>query len=196
MAVATKSTKSVVHCEQGKTFLDLNGIAITYKYRPWLVKLNPRFVFPALRREHRKAILVNGKRKGYCEMREGLIPMRRYALPGRGTIRFIKTALRLGLGICCSRRERGYAFVKLGRYQYFVIRNVTKEGLLWCEVYELGTEKSIGSFVFNREFTEVYPRPATTGVSLTLQMIIGYIADTLVYTLAASSLIKDIQIIV
>lgn len=140
--------------------------------------------------------MVDGKRKGYCEMRGGLIPMQRYDLPGAGFLRAFQTVLRHGLGICCSKRERGYTFVKFGRFKYIVLRRLTQEGLLLCEVYEIGSEKSIGSFVFNRDLTEVYPRYAMDGAQLTLQIIIGYVADTLVYSMAASSLVKTIKVIV
>ena len=188
--------QTAVHCERGQTDLTLNGRAITYRYRAWALKVNPRLLFPAFRKEHRKFIVVDGKRKGYCEMRGGLIPMQRYDLPGAGFVRAFKTVLRHGLGICCSKRERGYTFVKFGRFKYVVLKKLTAEGLLWCEVYEIGTERSIGSFIFNRDLTEVYFRYVMDGAQLTLQVIIGYVVDTLVYSMAASSLVKTVKVIV
>lgn len=184
-----------IHCERGVTTVSSNTMTVVFKYRWWWFKLNPRLVPPGLRRDHRKSIIVDGKWRGYCELRGGLIPMQRYVLKGRGLRIKLLNALRRSLGLCCRKYECGYIKVVLGKYRFIVIQSVTERGLHRCEVYDARTEASIGSFMFNQELTEVYPYPMQDGVINTLQVISGYVADSLVYSMAASSLVRTIKVV-
>lgn len=181
-------------CERGVTYVDCVYVSAMYRYRWWWIHINPRILLPALRRDHRKIIIANGKRRGWGEIRSGWIPLSRYDISGKGLrfsiVRFVRKYLGLGL----KKYERGYIYIGIGHFRYVVTQRVSKEGLYICEVYDKRTEDQIGTFVFNQDFSEVYPRTNRDGVINTLHVIIGYVADSLVYSRAAGMLSKTIKV--
>lgn len=183
-----------IHCEHGVTYVNCARVTAVYKYRWWFFRVNPRLVFPAFRREHRKLIIANGKKRGWGEIRGGLIPLSRYDLPGTGLSRSIQQFIRKFLGLGCKRHQKGYIYVAIGPYRYIVLQHTTKEGLHFCEVFDKRTEEQIGNFIFNQDFTEVYPHISNDNVAVTLQVIMGYVADSMVYSMAAGHLVKTINI--
>lgn len=176
--------------------METKAINVIYQYRWWFVKVNPRLLFPAFRKEHRKIIIANGKKRGYGEIRGGLVPLSRYELPGHGFWRGVKTFFRKSLGLGCKRYEKGYIYIKISRWEFIVLQRTTEQGLQVCEVYEMKSENPVGGFIFNQDFSEVYPHISREGMTLTLYTIIGYVADSMVYNLAASSLSREIKIVV
>ena len=170
------------------------NISAIYRYKWWFLKLNPRLMPPNFRREQQKLIVVNGKRRGYAEIRAGQIPLDEYRRRGLNLAGKVGQLLRDTLGFTCRQRERGYIYVKLARYSYIVLHHTTPGGLEICEVYELKSQNQIGTFIFNQDFTEVSPHSSSDGVFYTLCVIIGYVADTLVYSRVAGLLEQTIRI--
>ena len=189
-----KDTNRIL-CNRGVTYLDYGSFSVVYKYSFWFLQVNPSLVLPSMRRGHKRIIIVNGKRRGWCEMRYGMIPLDSYVLPGSGVGHFILRFIRKYLGFCLNTYERGYILVAIGRYRYVVTKRITRDGLCICEVFDKRTNRQIGNVVFNKEFSEVYVRTGLDGVIKTLCTIAGYIADSVVYNRAASALEASIKII-
>lgn len=196
MARRMRTQVNQIHCERGLTYVDCVYVNAIYRYRRWLFRINPKLLFPAFRKDHRKFFIVNGKRRGWGEIRSGWIPLSRYELPGSGFRVSVWRFLRKRLGLGLRRYERGYIYIGIGPYRFIVIQHTSQEGLHICEVYDKKTEEQIGNFIFNQEFTEVYPHISYDGVENTLHVIIGYVADSMVYSRAAGLLQKTIKVIV
>lgn len=184
-----------VVCDRGVTYVDCAYVNAIFRYRRWVVKLNPQLLFPSLRREHRKVFIVNGKKRGWGEVRMGQIPLSKYDLKGSGVFVGIRQFFRKYIGVGLRRNEKGYIYAGIGSYRFVIVQHISKEGLYICEVYDKRTEDQIGNFIFNKEFTEVYPHTSVRGIESTLQVIIGYVADSLVYSRAAGMLQSTIKII-
>lgn len=193
MVSKTKKKPAIV-CSGGVTQVDCFGLSILYRYRWWWFRINPKILFPSLRKEHRKFIVVNGKRKGWGEIRSGRIPLSRYDRRYTGLRGFLLGFARNRLGLCLKRYERGYIYIAVGPYRYVVIQRATADGLYVCEVFDRSTEDPIGTLIFNLEFTEVFVHTTRDGVSKTLQVIAGYVTDTLIYSRAAAQLSRTIKI--
>lgn len=181
-------------CDGGVTYVDCPRIDVLYKYRWWWVRLNPRLLFPAFRRDHRKLIVINGKKRGTAEIRSGLIPLSRFELPGSGLGVALQRFVRKYLGLGLKRYERGYIYITIGKYRYVVVQHTSKEGLHICEVYDKRTEQQVGNFMFSQDFTEVYPHTVYEGAANVLFVIMGYVADSMVYSRAAGLLQKIIKV--
>ena len=188
-----KKTPAIT-CSGGVTQVEGYGLSILYRYRWWWFKVNPRLLFPSLRKEHRKLIVVNGKCRGWGEIRESRIPLSRYKRKFSGIRGFFLNFFRDRLGLCLKWYERGYIYIAVGDYRYVVIQRTTADGLYVCEVFDKRTEAPIGTVIFNVEFTEVFVHTTIDGVSRTLQVIAGYVADTLIYSRAAAQLSRTIKI--
>lgn len=194
MARRRKELYSAVHCERGSTWVATPYVEAIYKYRWWFFHINPKLVPPAWRKEYRKLIIVNGKRRGCAEHRGGLIPLARYDLPGSGVRHSLLTFFRRKFGWFCKSYERDYVYITIAGFKFIIIKQVTKSGNVLCEVYDKHTQGPVGSFVFNSDFTEVYVQNILDGYVSTLHIIIGYMADSMVYGLAAAQLNREIVI--
>jgi len=166
-----------------------------FRYRRYIIKINPSLLFPAWRKEHRKVIIVNGKKCGWAETRYGLIPLNTYKRHVRAPFKWIKHILREHLGLCCSQYEKGYIAVGIGHFRYAVLQSRTTSGYIACDVYDIAEQEPIGRFYFNQEISEVYLIANRSGVSNTLQVISGYVADSVVYSQAAIALNRTIKVI-
>lgn len=197
MAVSISHKKKVVDsisCVRGTTSLFYSGIVVEYRPKAWLLRLNPKFVLPGCRKEHRKNIYINGRKRGYAESRQGYIPLPFKKRPVTGLGPKLGNIFRSLTGLGCRLHEKGYFRFILGPYKYTVIRRISENGLLISEVYETGTNNLIGYIIFNQELSEVHTRTGMEGVNATLCVIAGYIADIAVYTRAAAQLNQTIKI--
>ena len=64
-----------------------------------------------------------------------------------------------------------------------------------CTVYYKETGEQIGSFVFDREFTKVYPRFGTDNLINTMYVIMGYMTDVAIYDTVAKQLNRTIDVV-
>lgn len=189
-----KNINSIL-CSRGVTYLNCGTFSVVYKYRPWILQLNPVLIPLPLRKGHRRLIIVDGKKRGWCEMRFGMIPLERYILGGKGISRSILRFVRKYIGIGLQTWEKGYIFAGIGRYRYVITKRISDGGLCICEVFDKHTNHRIGDIVFNKEFSEAYIRTSLNGVIKTLCTLAGYVADSLLYGRAASALESVIKII-
>lgn len=195
MARKVKVDNQII-CSGGSTYLTALSLNATYKNRWYWFHVNPKLLFPAFRTYNRKVIFVNGKRRGYAEMRSGLIPLSRYVIPGKGLRISLLNFVRKYIGVSTKTYERGYMFVAIKGYSYAVTQHYTADGLLFCEVFDLRTEDQIGSLTFNTDFSEVVPRTTRAGVTHTLHVIAGFVVDSLIYSQVATALTKTIKVYV
>lgn len=189
-----KASDMQVVCYRGETTVMSRYVDASYTFRPWLFMLNPKLLPPGLRKHHRKIIRVNGKRRGYAEYRDGWLPLQRYELNGSGAGVYIKKWIRRNLGFLLRPYEKGYVSIHLCGFRYAVTTAYTEGGFVHCEVYDIDRQYPIGRFDFAQDFSEVYVAANTDGVSNTLQVILGYVADMEVYNSVASDLDKTINI--
>lgn len=191
----TKSQlENIVVCDHGNTYILYSGIAVEYKYKWWWFRFNPRLLFPSFRRDHQKYIYVNGRRRGYAEVRQGYIPVPLFRRVPTNFGSRVGDIIRRATGLCCRPNESGYYRFKIGPFKYTVTKRISADGLLICEVYETGSNNQIGLIVFNDKFNEVYPKTSKKGVTATLCVIAGYVADTAIYSRAAAQLQQMIKI--
>ena len=190
-----KKPDFAIFCDRGVTWVRTPNIDALYRYKWYFVKLNPKMLFPQFRRDNRKYIVVNGRRKGVGEVRSGCIPLSEYDARGSGIGRVVKNFLKRRLGLCCRKYERGYILVKISKWKYIVLQRTTERGLLVCEVYNLDSEKQVGTFTFNPDFTEVHTYCGVEGMLNTMHVIIGYVADSNLFSMAAEQMTKKIKII-
>lgn len=183
-----------VVCYRGHTTVTSKHLDAEFVYRRWLFRVNPAFLFPAFRKEHRKIIKVNGKKIGWAEIRGGWTPLKIYDLKSYGLRTSICRWIRKHLGLMLRPFEKGYIAIGIGHFRYVVTKSVTEAGFITCEVYDVMKQLSIGWFSFTQDFSDVYVVTNCDGVFNTLQVILGYVADTLVYDSAALSLNKIINI--
>ena len=195
MARRSVKQQNIIYCDHGTTWVENSYLQAIYKYRWWFWRINPRLLPPAWRREHRKIIIVNGRRLGYGEIREGLRPISKYNLPGKGFGHAIKTFFRKCFGFGCKRYEKGYTYIKVGKFKFVIEQRTTEKGLLICEVTEIPSGEGVGGFAFSSDFSTVTLQYGPAGYELTLQIIMGYIADSCIYNLAATALTREIKII-
>ena len=182
-------------CNAGMTTVEFGDILIALKYRPWFIQVNPRFLFPSLRKGHRKIIKVNGKKRGYAEVREGLNPLPRYRLPGQGFTWAVNTFIRKAFGFKCKSYEKGYIFVKFANFKYVVNMQHTEAGFRICEVWDLKAKVAVGKCIFSQDLKELYAHPYIDGITGLLYLVAGYVADTFVYDLAARQTYLTMKII-
>lgn len=194
MSRRVSKASNTIKCAHGVTWVDFDAVKAIYKYRVWFLRVNPRLLLPNFRREHRKMIIINGKNRGYGEVRSGYIPLSRYKLPGKGLIRNIQQFIREKFGLLCKRYEKGYIYLKVVGFKFLVLQRVTEQGLTVCEVFDKLSEEQVGTFIFNKDFSEVNLLTNNDGYTKTLHVIIGYVADSMVYSIAASNLIKNIKV--
>lgn len=187
--------QDTIYCDRGVTWVEDQYIQAIYKYRWWFWKINPRLLPPAWRKEHRKLIIVDGKRRGYGEIRGGLIPLSKYNLPGQGVIHGIHTFVRRHLGFWCKRYEKGYTYITIGTFKFVIEQRTTERGLLVCEVTEIPSGRGVGGFSFSPDFNTVTLQYGPKDYELTLHVIMGYIADSCIYNLAATALTREIKIV-
>lgn len=183
-----------VVCYRGQTIVNSKYIDAEFVYRHWLLRVNPALLFPEFRKEHRKIIKVNGKKIGWAEIRGGCLPLKIYDLKGTGLRTIIRRWIRKHLGLMLRSFEKGYIAVGIGHFRYVVTKSYTEAGFVTCEVYDVVKQFPIGRFSFTSDFADVYAAVNCDGVFNTLQIILGYVADTIVYDSAALSLNKTINI--
>lgn len=182
--------------DSGETFVQSDYVSAYYRYRRWLVRVNPAVLLPGFRKDHRKKIYVNGKKYGFAEYRHGCIPMRPYLDDGQGLGFTIVNWIRVHLGLCCRRTDRGYFYIKLGPQEYVVLRRYTKERNILCQIYYKPTEEILGSFIFDKDFNNVYPHWSVDNWIHSMYVIIGYIADAVIYSTVAQQLNRKINVVI
>lgn len=196
MAKTKAKPQNQVLCVAGLTYVDCAGMQALYKYRKWVLKINPALLFPAHRKEHRKLIIINGKRYGWAEIRSGMIPLPQFKLPAKNVLEAIRNFIRHRMGYLLKSYEKGYIYVAVKRGRYIVLKRKTPAGFTMCEVFRQHDGARLGHFVFSEDFTEVYPYPASVRLNALFCVIIGYVADTMVYNKAVEVLNKTIKIVV
>lgn len=199
MAVNTrgaKVNKARIELYCGETTVSTSLVNAYFPYRRWLFKINPKLLFPAFRKEHRKLIIVNGRKCGWAEERYGLIPLNSHWNKAIGRFKWLKRWVRRHLGLWCNSYERGYKLIAIGHLRYIVLEAVTTSGYTACDVYSIIEQEPIGRFYFSQDLSSVYVKANREGVVQTLQVISGYVADALVYQHVALSLNRAINIFI
>lgn len=181
--------------DRGETFVQGPSLSAYFRYKHWLIKVNPVLLFPGFRKDNQKKIYVNGVKYGYAEHRYSCIPLVPYLFEGKDLGTRIQNFMRQRLGVWCKRNEKGYYLVQLGRYKYIVLRRYTKERNMLCTVYYKRTGEQLGSFVFDREFTKIYPRFGSDNLYNTMYVIMGYMADVAIYDSVAHLLDRTIEVV-
>lgn len=180
----------------GEVFVQSPSITAYYRYPKWLFKINQHVLLPGLRRNHRKIIFVNGKKYGTAEYREGCIPLTEYLGEEVWWSDKITRFVKVHFGLGCRKNHRGYFKVKLGHYEYIVLRRYTKENNIFCHIYYKPTEELMGTFIIDSTFTKVYPQFAVDHWVNSMYVIIGYITDAVLYSTVAMQLNKTIDVII
>lgn len=197
--MGSKSSRKVaahIIFENGETFVESDRLFANFKYVKWLFQINPRLVLPGLRRDHRKKIYVNGKKYGFAEYRHGCIPMYPYLDDRRGVDIWFINWIRVHLGLCCRPSDRDYFYIKLRRQEYIVLRRYTNERNTVCKIYEKASGEMLGTFIFDSDFKNVYPHWCVDNWVYSMYVIMGYVADAVIYSAVAQELNRKIKVIV
>ena len=197
MARKVADRKSVkIIFDQGETFVESANLNAYYRYKRWFIHINPAFLLPGFRKDHRKKIYVNGKRYGFAEYNHGCIPLYPPLDDAPGLGFKIMNYIRIHFGLCCRRLDRGYFRVRLGTQEYVVLRRYTKERNVLCYVYYRPTNELLGSFIFDKDFNNVYPRWSVNDWVYSMYVIIGYVADAIIYASVAQQLNRRINVVI
>lgn len=181
--------------DNGEIFVNSPSMSVFYRYRFWLFQINPRFLLPGLRKEHRKSIFVNGKKRGIAEYRQGCIPMFPFIFDNRNFGVKIVNWIRVHLGLLCRKTDRGYFYIRLDKTEYIVLRRFTSARNVLCEIFCKEDGFMMGSFIFDAAFEKVYPYFSVDDWVNSMYVIIGYIADAVVYSTVAHKLNKSLEIV-
>ena len=192
---ATKAAAQIIF-DSGDTFVTSDRMSAYFKYKKWLFQINPRLLPPGLRKDHRKKIYVNGRKYGYAEYRHGCIPMYPYLDDRRGLDIWLLNWIRVHLGLCCRRSDRDYFYIKLRHQEYVVLRRYTNERNTVCKIYVKTTGEMLGTFIFDSDFSNVYPHWSVENWVYSMYVIMGYVADAVIYSVVAQQLNRKINIIV
>lgn len=187
-------TKIKIICDRGEIFVQGAGLSVYYRYRRWFLKINPVLLFPGFRKEHRKIIYVNGKKRGYAELRMGCIPLPDYYIDGQGLSGALRNFVRMKLGLGCRASERGYYKIYTMNLDYIVLKRFTKEQNIHCQVYRRDTGEKIGTFLYDKDCTTIYPSLAEPRLVNTFIVIMGYVTDSVLYSTVASKLNSVIEL--
>lgn len=190
-----KNNRPRIVSQHGEVFVNSAGISMYYRYRHWIIKVNPKLLLPCFRKDHRKKFYDNGHYVGYGEYRNTYIPMQLYRADGSNLAVVIFNFIREVLGMGCNEHERGYFLVKVKRYKYIILKRVTLEGNILCKVYHKTTGTMMGSFIYDKTFTRVYPSFSDSRAMRTLFIIMGYITDAVIYSTVASELNRTIEVV-
>ena len=190
-----KKSDVYVILNSGEVFVQTPIADIYYRYARWLVKINPVLLFPGFRRSHKKIIYVNGKKYGRGVYKEGCIPLKSYLDEELYLSDKLVNFIKIHFGFCCRKSYRGYFSVRLGRYEYIVLRRYTKECNIFCQVYYKPTEELMGTFIIDSSFSKIYPQFTVDNWFTSMYAIIGYIADAVVYSTVASQLNRTLDVI-
>lgn len=188
------ANKIKIICNKGEIFVQGPRISVYYRYRWWFFRINPRILFPGLRRDHRKKIFVNGKNRGYAEFRGGRVPLPRYRRGQDLISNILDIFIHEKLGILCRQEECGYHLIHTMNTDYIVTERLTKEEHILCQVYIKETGEPIGSFVYNKDCNEIYPTLVAQRLVNTFTVIMGYVTETVLYSTMASKLNRTIEL--
>lgn len=193
---AKKRSETQIIFDRGETFVQSEAITAYYRYRRWVLKVNPKLLFPGFRKDHRKRIYVNGRKYGFAEFRQACIPLPQYLedAPGIG-FKFINW-IRVHWGLCCRSTDRGYFYIKLGKQEYVVLRRYTKDRNIFCQIYYKPTGEMLGSFIFDKDFNNVYPHWSVDNWVRSMYVIIGYVADAVIYSTVAQQLNRRLNVVI
>lgn len=187
--------KVQVKATGGEVFLKAPRLNAYFRYRRWLIQINPALLFPGLRREHRKIIYVHGKKWGYAEYRGGCVPLQAFNAKAYGLKGFVLNMIRRHWGFCCSQLDRGYYYIHLRTRKYVVTRAVMNDGSIFCRVYFYPEGEPVAAFTIDSDFKKAYPSLGEYNIINTLYVIIAYVADSLLYARFAGALNHTIDII-
>lgn len=183
-----------VKLEYGHAYVQAFNLVAHYKPRFWFLQLNPRLVLPGLRKDQRKKLYVNNKRYGFAEQRHGCIPLPPYVKEGRQLRVRLYNFIRVRLGLLCKPFERDYYWISLKSQKYIVLKHVTEEGNVRCVVYHVASQSNVGSFVFDKEFMNIYPSLGVDSPINTLLVIMGYLSEENVYSSVAKTLNRTLKV--
>lgn len=185
----------IVECINGETFLQVPHLSAYFRYRKWLIQINPKYLFPGQRKEHRKIIYVHGKKYGYAEYRGGCIPLQQFNARAYGVKALFLNLIRRRLGVACSELDKGYYYIALKTKRYIVTRSVMKDGGIFCRVFFYPEGEAVGSFIIDKDFSKAYPTLGAYNIINTMYVIIAYVVDSLVYSRFAAALNHTVEII-
>ena len=193
----SKKKKSDVRIvfNNGETFVS-GAVSAYYRYKRWILRINPKLILPGFRKDHRKIIYVDGKKFGKGEFRQGCIPFYPYLDDSQGIGFTVINWIRVHLGLLCRKSDRGYFYVKLGRQAYIIVRRYTEESNIFCKIYHKPTGDVLGSFIFDKDFLNVYPYWSVDNWVRSMFIVMGYVADAVIYSTVASQLNREIDVIV
>lgn len=192
-----RSRKGVsIISEGGNILVESPSMSARYRSPFWFVQVNPKLVFPCFRRDNKKIIYVNDKRVGKACYRYTCIPLESYIYDGNSLSDKLANLLRLKLGLCCDRHERGYFRVRLKQSNYIVLLRHTAENNIFCQIYCEKTSQLMGTFTFDKEMQNVYPKFGVDNWVNSMYVIIGYIAGVTVYDVVVKHLTRTINIVI
>ena len=175
MGRAKKKPLATIISERGDIYVQGARFDAHFRYPFWFLKVNPVFLLPGLRRDHRKIVYVNGRRFGKADYREGCIPIEGYRMKEEYFSDKLTNFIWETFGVGCPSSRRGYYNIKLRTNTYVVLVRRTSKEYIRCLVYCRDTKEYVGDFLFDRNIENVYPRLEDKRLERTFCVIIGYI---------------------
>ena len=190
MARKSRRPNNEIIVKAGNTYAVFDNVYIFYSERPWIIKLNPQLIPPALRRDGKMNVTVDGRRVGFLEQRYGCIPSRRNTTK-RGLVGFIQRKL----GFMLQPYQRGYVQLNIGRFKYFVVSMYADDGSSTHEMRDLKTGTPVGRITFTADMSYVYLNPLRDGVVATLCVVAGHMARRELFSKSAIHANGNIKIL-
>lgn len=179
---------------RGVVLIDSSRFSALIRSPNYFLSLNQKVLLPGLRRDCRRVIYVNGKRRGTADYRLGCIPLEQYRVPVEYWSDNLTNLVRETFGLGCPSHARGYYNVRLWGETYIVLVRRTTQGYYRCIVHRRSTEEYLGDFLLDPKLESVYPRMVTSRVERQFYILIGYIMDNLVYSRVVSQLERSVTI--
>ena len=181
--------------QNGNVIVEGPNVSVTFKLKFWLLRVNPKLIFPGFRKDYCKKIFINGKVKGNAAFIQSCAPISKCRLEGGSFGIKIKNWIRERLGLLCNESERGWFRFKLNGEEYVVLQRVTERGNTLCEIYSKENDVSLGSFIIDSSFENIYPYFSENGFFELMLIVAGYMIDYLVNSCLISQLNGSLRVI-
>lgn len=194
MSSRQRKTSVTIEMRGNRTHVIGPGLDATFRYKWWLLHVNPRLLPPGFRFSNQRVIYVNGKRYGHAKYRDACPPIPERTVKGKWIGVILLNFIRTQLGWKVEKHHRGYYKLKLGKYTYIVTQHVSKQKFVYCRVFLMPSGEDVGALTFEKDLSKVYTSLGQYNIINTLYVISGYIADSILFSLLGNEFYRTIEV--